>query len=650
MKRFISIRRKVAIILVAAVVVPLVVAGMVLGFVIIRFHEDLARDRFEGVFLDFEQQLRNRALDTERTASALRERPDFVAELSLLSRYLDPVTYDQLLFDPVLRRLAQLLREQARAAGIDRLILYDGYDRLQALHSAVSPILTVYVEYRDGVPTLVPLDPDLNEDELARLPAYDSMPEFFQLQADSLPDGGDTFLRMQDNALFVETVIAVNRTPVGGQPIQVGTLIAGSRVGPDSSRFPDMPDLLMTGIYVPDQQDARIPESLSRRLNETEVSGYGVREPLFIQGSALYLSAVPLPLGSGEMVWVYATISRDLVHREARETFAVILAVLAISAGTVIPVGFYLERRYLGQPTQELMRGVTALRSGDYSARVQLMERDELTLLADAFNDMAATIQNNTATLEHKVKERTQELETMNAAKSRFLARMTHEIRNPMNGIMGMAQVLRADNLNPEQRDYVDIILASSQHLLGIVNDILDISKIEAGKLVLESEAFYPAELVRSVVELFKPQTAGKAVAVELIVHDEVPARVVGDSGRLRQVLANLVGNAAKFTDAGRILVRVSRDPEAMESDTVRLWFSVQDTGIGIASEQIAQLFGEYTQVYGRQGRASAGTGLGLSIAKELVELMGGQIRVQSELGKGSLFEFSAVFGRVAES
>lgn len=654
MKRFFSIRQKVALILVAAAVVPLIVAGIVLSFMNIRFHEDVARDRFGGVFLDFEQQLHNRSQDTERTAVVLRERPEFVAELSLVSRYLDPQTYAPLVFEPVLRGLAQLLQEQSRAAGIDRLILYDGHNRLQAMYCAASGIPAAYVEYRDGVPKLVPLDGELDAEGLAWFPHYDSRPDFFQLPEASDWDAsgleaGETAVRLQADSLVVETVYAVSRISVGGDPTRVGTIVAGSRVGPDSSRYPDLPDLLLTGIYTPGEYTEDIPASLTSRLDDTDPSGYSIRQPVFLRGPALYLSAVPLRIGTGDLVWVYATISRDLVHREARETLAVILAVLAISAVIIIPVGFYLERRYLGRPTQDLMRGVTALNSGDYSARVELMGHDEFSVLAAAFNDMAATIQNNTATLEHKVRERTQELGGVNAAKSRFLARMTHEIRNPMNGIMGMAQVLRADSLSDEQRDYVDIILGSSQHLLGIVNDILDISKIEAGKLVLENEVFYPGEVVRSVVELFKPQIVGKGVAVEFKVCEDTPARVRGDAGRLRQVLANLVGNAAKFTDAGRILVQLSRDASPIDSEQVRLWFSVQDTGTGIAADQIPHLFGEYTQVYGKHGRSAAGTGLGLSIAKELVELMGGEIKVESELGTGSVFKFSAVLGREAE-
>ncbi len=236
--------------------------------------------------------------------------------------------------------------------------------------------------------------------------------------------------------------------------------------------------------------------------------------------------------------------------------------------------------------------------------------------------------------------------EAANRAKSQFIANMSHEIRTPMNGVLGMAELLTMTGLNAEQKEYVDLLRGSGASLMVILNDILDLSKIEAGMLTLENIPLHIDDVVAATLAQHEIAARGKGLDLARPATVDVPMGLTGDPVRLRQVLGNLLGNAVKFTEHGRIAVAVTTDEEAADHAVLR--FAVSDTGIGIPAAKQQAIFEAFTQADGSTTRRYGGTGLGLTICRQLVTLMGGRIWGDSEEGRGSSFYFTVRLGREA--
>ena len=376
-----------------------------------------------------------------------------------------------------------------------------------------------------------------------------------------------------------------------------------------------------------------------------------------------------IELGDERLGSVY--VERDLSDVPARlgRYASIALGVLGVSLLLTMLTTSRLGRA-LSRPVQELAETAEAITKGkDYAIRARKTSEDELGRLTDAFNAMLSEIQRRDSALqrahdelEARVKQRTEALnqsreelrrameasEQANVAKGEFLANMSHELRTPMNGVIGMGELLARTNLDERQRDYLSVIATSAEALLRLLNDILDFSKIEAGRLELEQIPFDLRDTLGDALHTVAASASAKGLELACHVHDSVPDRLVGDPGRLRQVVVNLAGNAIKFTEQGEVVLEVG--VAEAHAEAIGVHFAVRDTGVGIPKDKQALIFEAFSQADASTTRRYGGTGLGLAICNELALRMGGRMWVESEVGAGSTFHFTASFGRAPEA
>lgn len=382
---------------------------------------------------------------------------------------------------------------------------------------------------------------------------------------------------------------------------------------------------------------------IQRKMDDILYGLDGSTEPAMpaAEWSAMCVSAYPAILKMGYDALDLAVAHASRQKRNA-QLFLVVASVVLAGVLTLGLVSVLIMRRRLSAPITTLVRAIERLSRRDFTAPVPPPPYpDELGAMAGALERLRLGALNAERLQQQLDEARNAQIESFSQAsraKSAFLATMSHEVRTPLNGILGMAQLLQGSPLEPQQRQWLEAISHSGTMLLAILNDILDYSKIEAGRLELENIAFSPRALIDTASASMMPQAAARRIAFHTRLPRNLPALVRGDPAKLSQVLLNLVGNAIKFTPEGEVTLSVRRVQPAPRDGAVRLEFVISDTGIGIAPEALEHLFEAFTQSDSSITRRFGGTGLGLAICKRIVEAMGGTIVVGSTVGKGSTF------------
>jgi signal transduction histidine kinase/DNA-binding response OmpR family regulator len=355
-------------------------------------------------------------------------------------------------------------------------------------------------------------------------------------------------------------------------------------------------------------------------------------------GKNLLTVQVPILVENEVVGSIIATSTLGKLHAKLLNYAYITLGVLLF--GTFIA---FLLGRWFGQvlsrPIEKLARTMSSVRStNNFDIRADVDDGLELSKLSDAFNEMLGEIHARGLRVEAQKQEfliQKEKAENASKSKSQFLANMSHELRTPMNGVIGMSQLLLRGNLSDQNKTYAEMINRSGSALTTILNDILDFSKIEAGKLELDPVPFNLGEAIEDVRVLLNTSAADKNISLSTFIDPILPERVLGDAGRIRQILTNLIGNAVKFTHEGS--VHLNANGQVIDGN-LHLQFAVQDTGIGIPPDKLDTIFNKFTQAENSTTRNFGGTGLGLSITKSLIEAMNGTITVESRLGFGSKF------------
>nr|WP_321255370.1 ATP-binding protein [uncultured Pseudodesulfovibrio sp.] len=370
-------------------------------------------------------------------------------------------------------------------------------------------------------------------------------------------------------------------------------------------------------------------------------------------------------------------VSTERYHQEIGIYVIATLILAMLLIGAISLTSYLFTKKKFFAPLKRIETSAAFIADGDIDAYIDTSAPNELGNLARAIDDMRESLrhliddlqeansklQNHQNILETNVKERTEELEAKNLslnaaleeiynskktaeianrAKSSFLASMSHEIRTPMNAILGMADILWETELSEDQAKYVNVFRTAGESLLEILDDILDLSKIEAGHLKLESTWFSLKDTVDKMCTIINTKAQQKGLLLTCTIPPQIPDRLQGDPTRLRQILLNLLGNAVKFTDSGSVNLSVQTAPGPAEKTTLQ--FSIADTGMGISGDKLSTIFDSFTQADSSTTREFGGTGLGLAISKQLTQLMDGHIWAESSPGRGSTFHFTACF------
>lgn len=645
-----QLRHRLILVWLGTIVLAMSVAAGLFIVLLLDFYQADAQSRLLAGFSQLQNRFNEIGSVIRENGNRFAERQESISSLSMIDRYQKPVSYQPLVFDPEKKRLAGGLADLVETAGLSQAVLY-------SRTSAVAG-------FSNGSPAFISYD-DKGQPVLWRAPArgrafsrQPDVPNCLLTPAPTLQAQADVVrlrLSNEDAMPVIDGIIPLLRSRGDAKEL-IGHLVLSQFL---DKRFIDGVarsiglDLRLCGVPSPSLGERALPcPSSGEEIPElSRITKTGM-DPFWISTDTHYGAAVRLPLGNSGEVYLVLGLNKVFLNVQLHSLRTALLAGLIFATLLILGIGLLYLRGTLTRPLKRLLEGIEAVSGGRFVAVEGAEKDDELGRVASAFNTMAAKLdaqhrklRNLNSELEQRVEQRTAELahardsaEAANHAKSLFLANMSHELRTPLNAILGFAQLIQQDqNITPKQKNDLLTIDHSGQHLLGLINDVLEISRIESGRVSLELKAFNLPSMLGSVEEMIRVRADKQGLSLRMELADDLPDYVEGDEHRLRQVLLNLLGNAVKYTESGGVTMHVRPDND-QAAPAIR--FEVEDSGPGISEEDRQRIFDAFFQT--SEGAAKGeGTGLGLAISRQYVSLMGGGLKVESHPGEGSQFYFS---------
>ncbi|MCU7906369.1 MAG: response regulator [Candidatus Thiodiazotropha sp. (ex Epidulcina cf. delphinae)] len=653
-----QLRHRLILVWLGSILLAMVTAAWLFMILLLDFHQSNAQTRLLEGFTQVQNRINEIGGIIRENGKRFAERQAIVSSLSMIERYQNSAAYQPLVFDPEKKRLAGELAGLVQAVGLTCGVLYVR----SAAVAGFSAGRPAFISY-DGEGNPVLWRAEEREMTFFRQAA---VPEYLQALFPS-PQPHSDVLRLRlsgkKSIPMIEGIFPLLRTRAGGDKETVGYLVLAQYLDKgfiDEVRRSIGLDLLLYGDRITAVGDPSLPHPFTvEGLPELSRLTKTATQPLWMSTDRHYAGAVGLPLAGGGEIRLALGLNKDFLDVQIRALRLAMLAGLLTATLIIFAIGLFYLRGALSRPLEGLLQGIQAISSGRFVAVEPIEKEDELGRVAKAFNRMAGRLEAQqrqlrtlNMELEQRVQLRTKELEqardnaeTANRSKSLFLANMSHELRTPMNAILGFVQLMQQDqSLTQGQKNDLITINHSGQHLLALINDVLEISRIESGRLSLEPRVFNLPALLVSVEEMIRVRAAKEGLVLRIELAEGLPDYVEGDERRLRQVLINLLGNGVKYTQSGWVVMRVRLDNG---SAPAFMHFEVEDSGPGINENDRQHIFEPFFQT--QEGAAKGeGTGLGLTISREYVALMGGELLLETHPDQGSLFHFSVPLQVVA--